>query len=27
VYIDKDGKASKPSKPLKIRLKDRFGMK
>ena len=27
VYADKDGKQSKPSQPLKIRLKDLFGMK
>lgn len=27
VYTDKDGKLSKPSKPLKIRLKDLFGNK
>jgi hypothetical protein len=27
VYKDKDGKTSKPSSPLKIRLRDMFGMK
>lgn len=27
VYTDKDGRQSKPSKPLKIRLQDMFGMK
>jgi hypothetical protein len=27
VYTDKDGKLSKPSKPLRIRLKDMFGHK
>ncbi|MHB0935280.1 MAG: hypothetical protein ACYC6A_02720 [Armatimonadota bacterium] len=27
VYLDKDGKPSKPSQPLKIHLKDVFGMK